>query len=252
MKTAVLFDLGETLAAYYTRPEFPPILQEALDRVGAALVGRGLPVPAADEIAARAADENHEAPDFRVRPLDERLARIFAVPGTALDADAREVACRAFMVPIFRRGSLYPDALPALAALRARGLRLGLVSNTPWGCPAAFWREELARLGLDRVVDSAVFCTDAGWRKPAPPVFRLALEGLGAAPAECLFVGDNLVWDVEGARAAGLDAVRIDRHATGNRAAGGLAAGEPVALTTIVTLADLVDPEAAARFGLPG
>lgn len=242
-KSAILFDLGETLAAYYTRPDFPPILDAALRKVGAELAARGLPVPPMEEVAARAAAENHDAPDFRVRPLAGRLARIFGAPGWQPTAEESEAMCRRFMAPIFGRAVLYSDARPTLAALRAAGLRLAIVSNTPWGSPAALWREEVARLGLADLVDATVFCDEAGWRKPALPIFQLALARLGVGAGECLFVGDNLVWDVAGARAAGIDAVRIDRQATAAAAAD---------VPTIASLSELTDLHAHYWRGAAG
>jgi FMN phosphatase YigB (HAD superfamily) len=73
------------------------------------------------------------------------------------------------------------------------------------------WREELNRLGLMERIDLAVFCRDVGWRKPAKPIFEFVLSGLQVAPERCLFVGDHPTWDVAGARAAGMDAVLVER-----------------------------------------
>ena len=61
-------------------------------------------------------------------------------------------------------------------------------------------------------LDVTVFCRDAGWRKPARPIFDHTLERLGVAPRDCLFVGDDPRWDLVGPRAAGIEAVLIDRH----------------------------------------
>jgi putative hydrolase of the HAD superfamily len=242
-KAAALFDLGETLVAYYTRPEFPLILDEALGNVRAELTGRGLPVPPAEEVAARAVAENHEAPDYRVRPLAGRLARIFGPPDWRPTVEESEAMCRRFMAPIFRRAALYDDVRPTLIALRAAGLRLAIVSNTPWGSPAMLWREEVARLGLADMVDATVFCDEAGWRKPARPIFELALARLGVGAGESLFVGDNLAWDVAGARAAGIDAVCIDRRGT---------AGAPADMPVIAGLRELLSLSAGLWQGAAG
>jgi putative hydrolase of the HAD superfamily len=51
-----------------------------------------------------------------------------------------------------------------------------------------------------------------GWRKPAGPVFEHAASKLGVKPEECIFVGDNPAWDVEGSRASGMKAVLLDRQ----------------------------------------
>ncbi len=116
--------------------------------------------------------------------------------------------------------SAYPDAAPALAELRRQGLRLVCVSN---------WDHELERV-LERVdlascFDGAVASATAGARKPDPAIFEAALELAGCGAAEALHVGDSDE-DVEGARAAGIDVLRIARN--------GREAGEIASLNEIV------------------
>jgi putative hydrolase of the HAD superfamily len=66
-------------------------------------------------------------------------------------------------------------------------------------------------LGLSDAVDAVVLCGDVGWRKPAPDIFRNAVSKLGCEPAECIFVGDDLRWDIEGSAAVGMRPILIDR-----------------------------------------
>lgn len=210
MVKAVLFDLGGTLAAYYTREQFPAILREALGNVGVELAQRGLDVPSGEELARRAQEEDHGSPDFRVRPLEERLARIAGL-SLAGAPELSDALCRAFMRPIFALSRVYDDTLPVLGQVRAAGYRMALVSNSPWGSPAALWREEIDRLGLRGLFDATVFCGDAGWRKPARPIFDLALAQLTVGPQEAVFVGDDPRWDLVGPRALGMRAILVDR-----------------------------------------
>lgn len=204
MKKVALFDLGGTLARYYDRDEFPAILEEAIGEAGTCLRRE-----ARWQVVR---EEDYEAADNRVRPLEGRLAHIFQLGDEQGAGDLLLEACRCFMRPIFARGHRYEDALPVLYTLRAEGFRTALVSNTPWGSPAGLWREEIERLGLGAWLDVTVFCRDAGWRKPARPIFDHTLERLGVAPRDCLFVGDDPRWDLVGPRAAGIEAVLIDRH----------------------------------------
>jgi len=101
----------------------------------------------------------------------------------------------------------FPDALPALRALRARGVRLFVASD--WDCSLPHW---LARAGLAELIDGAVSSAVVGEAKPSPAVFRAALALAGATPAQALHVGDSVDRDVEGARAAGLRAVLMARE----------------------------------------
>lgn len=99
----------------------------------------------------------------------------------------------------------FADAEPALRELRRRGLRLICVSNWDCSLPEVLERSELTPL-LDGVVSSAT----ARARKPDPAIFAPALELAGCAPSEALHVGDSPE-DVEAARAAGIEVLRIDR-----------------------------------------
>ena len=98
-----------------------------------------------------------------------------------------------------------PDVPPVLAALRARGLRLVVVSNANGTLHRAFDRVGLTPL-LDVVFDSFV----EGVEKPDPRFFRLALERAGASAASTVHVGDIYHVDVVGARAAAITPVLVD------------------------------------------
>lgn len=103
---------------------------------------------------------------------------------------------------------LFDDVLPALARLRAAGYRVGLVSNWSWGL-----QQILDHTGLAPLLDCAVISARAGYRKPHPAIYSQALDALGLPAASVHFVGDSPNADVEGARAAGMTPVHIDRFA---------------------------------------
>jgi putative hydrolase of the HAD superfamily len=100
---------------------------------------------------------------------------------------------------------VFPDAVATLHALRGRGYRLGLLSNTWW---AAEWHNaDLAAHGLADLLDEVVYTSDLPHSKPHPSVFREVASRLGAEPAACTMVGDRLVDDVSGALGAGMRGV---------------------------------------------
>lgn len=218
MKKAVLFDLGGTLVEYYTRAEFPGVLEEAIGEVEECLRHLDLLRVPPEALWQRVRDEDREAGDHRVRPLEGRLVRIFQLDdancagGQPVSGDLVVEMCRCFLKPIFARGRLYGDAHPVLQRLAAAGLQTAIVSNTPWGSPAELWREEVKRHGLS--AQAVVTCRDAGWRKPARQIFEFALERVGASPQESLFVGDDPRWDVQGPKGMGMEAILIDRQGT--------------------------------------
>ncbi len=205
-KQAVLLDMGNTLVEYWPGCEWTAVLAEAIDACKAHLLADGWPNIAADEIARRVELQRHIRQGLEVAPLDRRLAAIFELQDAAATA-----LCEVFMGPIFARGRVYEDAFEILDHLRARGVRTAILSNSPWGSPAALWRAEMRRLGLAEKVDLCVFCGDVGWRKPDRRAFEYVLDRLGLDPGDCLFVGDEPVWDIVGPEQIGMDAVLIDR-----------------------------------------
>jgi putative hydrolase of the HAD superfamily len=206
---AVLFDLGNTLVSYYKSSDFAPILERCV-AAGAAVLDSARRARAPLDITAayaRALECNLERPDHRVWPLAERLAKVFALD--AAEPALGDALATAFLAPIFATARLDPSAVDTLRAIKQLGVKTAIVSNTPWGSPAAPWRAELDRHGLLGVVDAAVFCVDVGWRKPARAPFAHALAMLGITPGRAWFVGDDATWDVAGARGAGMTPILI-------------------------------------------
>jgi HAD superfamily hydrolase (TIGR01662 family) len=99
---------------------------------------------------------------------------------------------------------LYEDTLPVLGALRAAGLKIGLVSNSARDV-GAFARHH----ALD--VDAGISSFQHGKTKPHASIFRAVLDLLEVTPEEAVMVGDTVEDDVEGARAVGMRAILIDR-----------------------------------------
>jgi putative hydrolase of the HAD superfamily len=131
----------------------------------------------------------------------------------SLDETSARALGTGFLKPIFAMARPDPQAVPLLEALRGRGIKTAIVSNTPWGSPADAWRAELTRHGLLDKVDATVFCMDVGWRKPHRAPFDRALSLLHVAPADALFVGDDHRWDIVGAQNAGLRPVLLESGA---------------------------------------
>jgi HAD superfamily hydrolase (TIGR01509 family) len=99
-----------------------------------------------------------------------------------------------------------PEVIPALAALRGRGLRLVVVSNANGRLRHLFDRLDLTKW-FDHVLDSHEW----GVEKPNPRLFELALEQSRAEASKTIHVGDLYYVDVMGARQAGLrEAVLFD------------------------------------------
>jgi len=105
MKRAVLFDLGGTLVDYYTSAEFPEILSRAIREVREYLREAGALSVSVEDIWARVEKENHEAEGLEVRPLGERLARIFRLDDSAAASEMMVELCRCLRMRCRRFGS---------------------------------------------------------------------------------------------------------------------------------------------------
>ena len=108
----------------------------------------------------------------------------------------------------------FPEVPGALARLRADGTRLVVASN--WDVSL---HDVLERTGLRALLDGVVTSAEVGASKPDPAVFLAALDVAGVPAAEALHVGDSFVEDVEGARAAGIEAVWLRRTDLGDAVA---------------------------------
>jgi HAD superfamily hydrolase (TIGR01549 family) len=105
----------------------------------------------------------------------------------------------------FQPQDLYPDALPAIAALRDAGHRLAIVANQPAARTA-----ELRAIGIEAEV--IAMSDELGVAKPDPRFFTRALELMGApSPASAAYVGDRVDNDVIPAIAAGMRAIWLRR-----------------------------------------
>ena len=211
---AVLFDWGDTLMEFAYAPE----LVAAGHRAGLAAIGRD-DLPELTEhfreeyeplFWAPGVIEEIEYPqlvrrllrDFEIEVDDDELGRFLEAEHVAWDP-ARRLAAHTH---------------PLLEALRELGLKLALVSNA--FDPGWLLHRDLELMGLAERLDFSVFSSEIGRRKPDPAIFERALEALGVAPENALFVGDRLYEDVRGAAEVGMTTVqalwfRADEHPDG-------------------------------------
>jgi putative hydrolase of the HAD superfamily len=154
----------------------------------------------------------HEAPLLRQleREWWHRLVRsTFAGLGSFADFDAYFDALFAFFADP-ANWTRDRDAPVLLAALRESGLGLGVISNFDYRIYPI-----LDALGLRRYFHSITISSEAGYAKPAPEIFRIALQRHALPATEALHVGDSEALDVAGAHAAGIAAVLVDPDASG-------------------------------------
>jgi putative hydrolase of the HAD superfamily len=159
---------------------------------------------------------HHDEASDRERLADLRL-RCAEVLRRALPPAARELGIDPLVAALLAalRFRPYDEVPAALAALRAAGLTLVVVSN--WDISL---HDQLAATGLAQQVDGAVSSAEVGVGKPHPEIYVRALELAGAVAADAVMVGDSPDTDIAGARALGIAAVLVDRLGTAAAAPG--------------------------------
>jgi putative hydrolase of the HAD superfamily len=201
--TAVFFDVDFTLI--HPGPRFQGVGYEAnCARHGVAVDQAAFDAAVAGAASAldlEAADQIYDAQVFL--NYTRRIIELMGGRGPGVERVCREMYDDWAEHHHF---SLYDDVAATLRILRARGLRLGLISNTH-RCLASFQ----SHFDLDHLISVAVSSSEHGFMKPHPSIFRAALELMGVAPAEAVMVGDSLPHDVIGARQAGMHSVLLAR-----------------------------------------
>jgi HAD superfamily hydrolase (TIGR01509 family) len=192
---AVLFDAGNTLVFLdYTR-----MAAGVSDALGVSLNATELASHAPE--AARAMERVGTDQERSIAYL-EALFLLGGIPAARL---GEVQACLGRMHQEQHLWSSVPPATrDALARLKASGLLLGVVSNSEGRVEQA-----LEAAGLRDYFDVVVDSGRIGIEKPDPRIFHAALEALGVAAEEALYVGDLYEVDIVGAQAAGLEAVLL-------------------------------------------
>lgn len=237
--SAVVFDWGGTLSV------FADIDLSDMWRLAA----RHLAPDAEDELCERLLAIEHAS--FARAHTDQRataLPEILAEASRALGLDVAEAVLEEAALHHLDSWTPHivhdPDAAPTLQALKGRGIRTALLSNTHW--PRSFHEHFLERDGLVDLIDARLYTSEMTHMKPHRRAFEEALEAIGVDdPATAVFVGDREYDDVWGAAQVGMRAVWrrnafVERHPE----------AEPSAvIDRLPELLDLVDAWSGPREG---
>ncbi len=208
---AVLFDVGDTLWHAAEPPSPAEFRRRAAERAAAFLAAHR--IDGVDPAAL--ARTCWDAMDDAIRAaragdlVEPDYPAIAAEAARALGAPLSRQLAAAFLEAIYVSGAeggkvAYPDARPTLEALRARGFRLGIVTNRAFG--GERFRADLRQAGLDVDWDVIAVSVEVGYLKPHPRLFEAALETLQLAPQEAAMVGNSLAEDIAGAQRLGMPA----------------------------------------------
>ncbi len=232
MLRAVIFDYGHTLLDFRFEEEmWLGCLRAMLEAAG------GSPESAERlrgelerRLAEFYADPDEHAELVYADVVAEALGACGAAPPPALVRAAIEAEHREWAAA----RHLHPDAHELLDAIRRRGLRIGIVSNT--FDPPDLLHADLAGDGVAERVDAIVFSSEVGRRKPAPEIYRTALDALGVEPGEALFVGDRVREDVVGPAQLGMSTCLVTyfRVDEGDHGLAGAVAATPAEVLAVI------------------
>ncbi|HXX73248.1 MAG TPA: HAD-IA family hydrolase [Candidatus Acidoferrales bacterium] len=153
-------------------------------------------------------NRNEEVPIIEQIQLIVELANGGA---TTLDPSWNRSLEEAYVDPILSiPPKLNPDGPVALEAVRNRGYKIGLISNTGRS-PGSALRQLLDSYGILRYFDATVFSNEVMRRKPDRMIFDYAARVLGTTNEEVVHVGDNPEADFWGAKNAGMHAILLDQ-----------------------------------------
>lgn len=221
---AVIFDWGGTLTAWHDidfHAESLALAQAVVDADHEVEVSRQRLHAAGDAIWGRSRDHQQSS----------TVADLFTEAGLEHDPELLSAYWE------FWEPHTFTDEVvrPTWEALRADGIRIGVLSNTIW---PREWHERIFRRdGVLDLVDGDVYTSEVPWTKPSPRAFEAAMAAVGASdPSRCVYVGDRLFDDIWGAHNAGLRAVHLP-HSTIPPTQVGHTEGEPDAV--VQSLAEL-------------
>jgi HAD superfamily hydrolase (TIGR02253 family) len=191
MLKAVLFDLDNTLLDFMT------FKIETAKAASKAMVKQGLPM---DEL--QAYGKIFSVYEEKGIEYQKTFHDVIAPLNLEINSAERiqQAAIIAYLKRKFEVLRPYPMVKPTLNALRAKGLKLGIVTDAPRN---KAW-QRLVITGLEHEFDFVITLDDTKERKPHPSPFFMALEKLNLLPQACLFVGDNPGRDIAGAREVGM------------------------------------------------
>ena len=199
---AVVFDWGGTLSTFATSVR----VEELWGPAAAALEPHSPHSHAQIAASLRATEDafwQRTATDQRAGTLSDIVAEAHDRLGADVPEHALEAAALAYLEAWAPHIEHAADAAETLAALRAAGIRIAMLSNTHW--PRDFHERFLARDGLAELIGARVYTSELAYMKPHPSTFAAALEAVGVVdPAHAVFVGDRPWDDIFGARRAGL------------------------------------------------
>ena len=213
---AMLIDMDDTILSAYGRPEIAwhRITAEFADEFGP-FTSQQVATAVLD--SARTFWSNAEA-EWRLKLAEARqivvrsgFAALSAAGPRALSMDLATRLADRFTAYRDEEMFVFPGAHDAIDALKARGVKLALVTNGA----ADTQRAKVERFALSHRFDHIQIEGEHGFGKPEERAYLHAMQALGVTASETWMIGDNLEWEVEAPQRLGIYAIWIDVHGDG-------------------------------------
>ncbi|MBQ8280083.1 MAG: HAD family hydrolase [Roseburia sp.] len=196
-----IFDLYGTLVDIHTDEEDEKLWEALADFYGA----HGATYTAKEIQADYLADVAERLDVSEEIRVEDVFRQLFAAKDVAADNALVFETCRFFRDTSTEYVRLYPWSLPILEKLKAEGKGIYLLSNAQ----RSFTEHELDVLGLTKYFDVIMISSDCGIKKPNLMFFKMLMKRCGLKAKECLFVGNDEICDIFGAKKVGMDTFYI-------------------------------------------
>ena len=237
---AMLIDMDDTILSAYGRPEI------AWNKIAAEFAGEFAPL-LPQQVAAAVLDSARKfwsvaGAEWRMKLDEARRITVsngftaLAGGGHTLPEDLAARLANRFTAYREEEMFVFPGAHDAIDALKARGVKLALVTNGA----AEIQRAKVERFALTHRFDHIQIEGEHGFGKPEERAYLHAMEALGVTAPETWMIGDNLEWEIEVPQRLGIYAIWIDAHGEG------LPAGTSIKPDRIIrSLTELLPDQAA-------
>jgi putative hydrolase of the HAD superfamily len=235
---AMLIDMDDTILSAYSKPElaWTIIAGEFADEIAPyepQVVAAAITGAARDFWAKAGAEWRLKLIEARQLTVKYGFAALAAAGGRALPDDLTVRIGDRFTAYREEQMFVFPGAHEAIDTLKARGVRLALVTNGA----ADMQRAKIERFALAHRFDHIQIEGEHGFGKPEEKAYLHAMEALGATATDTWMVGDNLEWEIAAPQRLGIYSIWIDVHGDG------LPEGSPVKPDRIIrALTELVMP----------
>jgi putative hydrolase of the HAD superfamily len=212
---AMLIDMDDTILSAYGRPEI------AWHHVTAEFAGEFGPLNS-QQVAAAVLDSARKfwataGAEWRLKLDEARRVTVrqgfaaLASGGHALPDDLATRLANRFTAFREEEMFVFPGAHDAIDELKARGVKLALVTNGAAGSQ----RAKVERFALSHRFDHIQIEGEHGFGKPDERAYLHAMQALGVTAPDTWMIGDNLEWEVVAPQRLGIYAIWIDVHGEG-------------------------------------